>query len=46
MVQALQVRDAAQDVVWEEVKAKVEAEWVGRTPQDRVVVVYVRNAQQ
>jgi hypothetical protein len=46
MVQALQARDAAQAVVWDEGKAKVEAEWVGRTPQDRVAVVYVRNAQQ
>ena len=46
MVQALQVKDAVQAVVWDEGKAKAEAEWVDRTPQDRVVVVYVRNARQ
>jgi hypothetical protein len=48
MVQALQARDAAQAVVWDEVKVKVkaEAEWVDRTPQGRAEIVYARNAQQ
>ena len=46
MVQALQARDAAQAVVWDEVKAKVKAEWVDRSLRGRVEVVYARNAQQ
>jgi hypothetical protein len=48
MVQALQVqaRDAVQAVVWDEGKARVEAEWVDRSPQGRAEVVYARNAQQ
>jgi hypothetical protein len=31
---------------WDEVKAKAEAEWVDRMPQDRAEIVYARNAQQ
>ena len=46
MVQALQVKGKAQAVVWGEAKAEVEAEWEGRLQQDRVEVVYARNAQQ
>jgi hypothetical protein len=46
MVQALQAKDAAQAVEWDEVKVKAEAEWVDRTPQDRAEIVYARNAQQ
>ena len=36
MVQGLQ----AKDVAWGEGKAKVEAEWVARWPQDRAASVY------
>ena len=46
MVQALQARDAVQAVEWGEGKARVEAEWVDRTLQDREEAVYARNAQQ
>ena len=46
MVQGLPARVPAQVVVWDEVKVKAEAEWVDRTPQDRVEIVYARNAQQ
>ena len=46
MVQALQAKDAAQAVVWDEVKVKAEAEWVDRMPRDRAEVVYARSAQQ
>jgi len=48
MVQALQAKDAAQAAAWGEGKgkAKVEAEWAGRSPQDRAEVVYARTAQQ
>ncbi|MBE9520483.1 MAG: hypothetical protein IME97_05075 [Proteobacteria bacterium] len=42
MVQGLQAKVAA----WGEAKAKVEAEWVGRSPQDRAEIVYARTAQQ
>jgi hypothetical protein len=45
-VQALRARDAAQAVEWDEVKARAEAEWVGRSPQGRAEIVYARNAQQ
>ena len=46
MVQDLLARDEAQVVVWDEAKARAEAEWVGRTQQDRAEVVYARNAQR
>jgi len=48
MVQGLQAKDAAQAVAWGEGKgkAKVGAEWAGRSPQDRAEVVYARTAQQ
>ena len=45
MVQALQARDGAQAVVWDEVKVKAEAEWVDRTPPVRVAVVYARTVR-
>ena len=48
MVQGRQVKAAAQAVAWGEgkAKAKVEAEWVDRSPQDRAEIVYARTAQQ
>jgi len=46
MVQGLQAKAAAQAAVWGEGKAKVEAEWVDRSPQDRAEVVYARTVQQ
>jgi len=48
MVQGRQVKAAAQAAAWGEgkVKAKVEAEWVDRSQQDRAEVVYARTAQQ
>jgi hypothetical protein len=46
MVQGLQAKAAAQAAVCGEGKAKVEAEWVDRSPQDRAEVVYARTAQQ
>ena len=47
-VQVLAAKGPVRDVVWDEAKAraKVEAEWVGRSPQDRAEVVYARTAQQ
>jgi hypothetical protein len=45
-VQGLLVKGLAQDVVWAEAKARVEAEWVDRLPQGRAEAVYVRNAEQ
>jgi len=46
MVQGLQAKDAAQAAAWDEGKAKVKAERVDRSPQDRAEVVYARTAQQ
>ena len=46
MVQALLARDPAQDVVWVEVKARVEAEWADHLRQDRAEVVSVRTVEQ
>jgi hypothetical protein len=42
MVQGQQAKVAA----WGEGKAKAEAEWVDRSPQDRAEVVYAQTAQQ
>ncbi len=39
-VQAPLVRDGAQDVVWDEARAKVEEEWVDHLQQDLAEVVY------
>jgi len=46
MVQGLQAKAAVQDAAQGEGKAKVEAEWVDRSPQDRAEIVYARTAQQ
>jgi hypothetical protein len=46
MVQGLQAKDVAQAAAWDEGKAKVEVEWVDRSPQGRAEVVYARTAQQ
>ena len=43
-VQDLAVKGPARDVVWVEVRARVEAEWAGHLLPDLVVVVYVRTA--
>jgi len=40
MVQALQARVPAQAGVWVEARARVEAEWAGRSPQGRAEIVY------
>jgi len=46
MVQGLPARAPAQAGAWGKAKARVEAEWVGRLPQGRVEIAYVRNAAQ
>ena len=46
MVQVLPAKDPAQDVVWGEDRARVEAGWVARLQQDRAEVASVRNAEQ
>ena len=46
MEQVLPVRGPAQDVIWDEAKARVEAEWAGRLLQDRAEAVFVRNVEQ
>jgi hypothetical protein len=46
MVQDLLVKGPAQDVVWVEAKAKVEAGWEAHLPQVRVVVVCALTAEQ
>jgi hypothetical protein len=46
MGQVLLVKNAAQAAAWGEGKARVEAEWEDRSPQDRAEVVYARTAQQ
>ena len=45
-VQDRLVKDPAQDVVWVEAKAKVEAGWADRLQQVRAVIVYVQTAEQ
>jgi len=45
MVQGLQAKGAAQAAEWGEARAREEAEWADRLPQDRVDVVYARTAQ-
>lgn len=46
MGQVLRVKDPGQDVVWGEVKvkAKVKAEWVDHSPQDRAEIASARSA--
>ena len=40
------VRAPGQAGVWDEAKARAEAEWVARLQQDRAEVVSVQNAEQ
>jgi hypothetical protein len=44
MGQVLRIKAQEQDVVWGKVKAKVKAEWVDRSPQDRAEIASVRSA--
>jgi hypothetical protein len=37
---------AAKGPVWDEARAKVEAKWAGRLPQDRAEIVFVRTVEQ
>ena len=46
MVQGLLGKGPAQDVVWVEAKARVEAGWADHLQQDRAEIVSVRNAEQ
>lgn len=46
MVQVLAVREPEQDVVWDEAKAKVEAEWEGLLLLGRAEIVSVPTAEQ
>ena len=45
-VQVLAAKGLAQDVVWDEVKVKAEAEWVDRLLEDQAEVVSVQNVEQ
>jgi hypothetical protein len=45
-VQVLLVEDPAQDVVWDEARAKVEAGWADHLQQDRAEIVSVQTAEQ
>ena len=45
-VQARPDRDRAQDVVWDKVKAKAEAEWAVPSPQVRAEIVFAQAAEQ
>ena len=46
MVQGPLVKDPAQDVVWDEARAKVEAEWADHLQQGQAEVASVRAAEQ
>jgi len=46
MVQDLPVRDPAQDVVWAEVRARVEVGWVVHLQQGRAEIVSAQAAEQ
>ena len=46
MVQGRLDKDPAEDVVWDEVRAKVKVEWAARLQQGRTGIVCVRNAEQ
>jgi len=46
MVQGLLVKDRVQDVVWDEARARVEAEWAGHLQQGRAEIVSVQTAEQ
>ena len=45
-VQGLLARVPAQDVVWDEARAKVEAGWADHLQQGRAEIVSVQTAQQ
>ena len=46
MEQVLLVRDPAQDVIWDEARARVEAEWADHLQQGRAEIVSVQNVEQ
>jgi len=46
MVQALQAKDPARDVVWDEARVKAEAGWAGLLLQVRVEIVCARTVVQ
>jgi len=46
MAQVLAAREPEQDVVWDEAKAKVEAEWEDLLLPDRAEIVFVPTAEQ
>ena len=46
MEQVLPVRDPEQDVVWAEVRVRVEAGWVVHLQQGRAEIVSVQAAEQ
>jgi len=46
MVQVLAAKGPAQDVVWDEVRARVEAGWADRLQQGRAEIASVRSAEQ
>jgi len=45
-VQVLAAKGPVQDVVWDEDRARVEAEWAGRLLQGQAEVASVRNVEQ
>jgi len=45
-VQVLAVKGQGRDVVWDEVRVRVEAGWADRLRQGRAEVVSVRSAEQ
>ena len=45
-VQVLAAKGPAQDVVWDEARDKVEAEWADLIPRGRVVIAFARTAEQ
>jgi hypothetical protein len=45
-VQVLAAKGQAQDVVWDEARARVEAEWADLILQGRVVIAFARTVEQ
>jgi hypothetical protein len=45
-VQVLAAKGQAQDVVWDEARARVEAEWADLILQGRVVIAFARTVVQ
>jgi len=45
-VQALLAKGPAQDVVWDEARARVEVEWADHLQQGRAEIASVRSAEQ